>query len=74
MEIIGTKAGAAEEGQDIGKLNAMKTIMEGGDAQTYDNAAEHAHLQSRNAADRGDGSLENIRSGASILQNFSGDF
>ena len=49
----GNKTGAAEEAQNSGQLNLIELVMQSSNAQTDDNTAEHAHLQSGNAQSRG---------------------
>ena len=41
----GDKAGAAEEGEHLGQLDAVEAVMQSRHAQAHDDAAEHAHLQ-----------------------------
>ena len=41
----GYKPGAAEEGQYLRQFNLVETIVKGRNAQSYDDTAEHAHLQ-----------------------------
>ena len=51
----GDKPGAAEEGEYLGELGLIEAVVEGGHAQSHDDAAKYAHLQRGDAQSGGGG-------------------
>ena len=67
----GYEPGTAEKGQCIGKLNPMIAVMKCSYAESYDDAAENTHLQSRDSAHVGNGALQYVCGNYAVF-NFSG--
>lgn len=68
------ETGAAEEGQGVGQDDFMIAVVEPGDAQTDDDAAEYAFLQGQDAADVGNRSFENTVGNRAVRQDLSRQF
>ena len=68
------EAGAAEEGQGVGQDDFMIAVVEPGDAQADDDAAEYALLQGQDAADVGNSSFENAVGNRAVRQDLSRQF
>ena len=67
----GDKAGAAKEGQRIGKNNLIIAIVQHGYTDTNDNTAKYAHLQGHDAAARSNRTFEHARCDGTIGQDFA---
>ena len=67
----GDKAGAAKEGQRIGKNNLIIAIVQHGYTDTNDNTAKYAHLQRHDTAACRNRTFEHARCNGTICQNFA---